>query len=89
MCTHWAYRITVDDVDAARITTRVPLLIQLRSTCAPSEEEHAIVSLESDPLSSERIYLHEIASKIEEMTEELAGTEQDVVDKPVSFTDCS
>lgn len=52
------------------IKTRVPLVMQLRS-CPEDEEECAYISRQGEP--SEKIELHEVASKVDEMTALIAG----------------
>ena len=64
------------------IKTRVPLLMQLRNT---SGEEHAVISIQGNEASAERIALADVAAKVDEFTAKVAGAEKMVIDNPIEL----
>ena len=64
------------------IKTRVPLIMQLRS-CEDADQEHAFISRKG--AEPERIALSEVAAKVDEFTEAIAGGSKGVKDEPIEL----
>jgi len=65
------------------IKTRVPLVMQLRESTDGTE--YALISVEGQSEPPERITLDAVASKVDEVTARLAGSEKAVKDMPIEL----
>jgi hypothetical protein len=66
------------------IKTRVPLILQLR--CTPDgDEDFALIAVQGAEGQPERIKLSDVAAKVDEYTDKIAGAGKDVQDTPIDL----
>ena len=80
----------ISGVDLPRggsIKTRVPVVIQLRALSHAADSEYALIRVQSqNEETAKRITLEQVAEKIKEYTDKIAGNGKDVQDEPIELT---